>query len=101
MHFRHLASEEYDLFDPLNHVQEGVKKKKNNQNVAPWIGFQKKNSHVVIQVNVTGAREGGLSTGWRAQEKKKNGRYFYFDSITQTYVPLIPGYLSVLCVTAV
>lgn len=24
MHFRHLASEDYDLFDPLNHVWEGV-----------------------------------------------------------------------------
>lgn len=53
MHFRHLASE-YDLFDPLKHVWEGVKKKKNG---APRIGFQG-NSHAVIQANVTGAREG-------------------------------------------
>lgn len=59
MHFRHLASEDYDLFDPLNHVWEGVfffflKRKRN---VALRIGFQG-NTHAVIPAYVTGARDG-------------------------------------------
>lgn len=94
MHFRHLASE-YDLFDPLKHVWEGVKKKKKCR-TADWLSRKQSRCYS----SKRDRREGrARSTGRRAQEEKK-GRYFYFDSITQAYVLLFPvfGYLSVLCV---
>lgn len=80
MHFRHLASKEYDLFDPLNHVWEGVKKKKKRR-TADWLSRKQSRCYS----SERDRREGrGRSAGWRAQKEKK-GRYFYFDFITQTY----------------
>lgn len=70
MHFRHLASE-YDLFDPLNYVWERVKKKKKNS--ALRIGFQG-NSQAIIQVNVTGAREGVVpQVGGHRRRRRREG----------------------------
>lgn len=82
MHFRHLASEEYDLFDPLNHVWEGVKKKKNRRRTTDWLSRKQSRRYS----SEGDRREGrGRSVGRRAHSEEKKGRHFYFDFLTPTY----------------
>lgn len=82
MHFRHLASEEYDLFDPLNHVWEGVKKKKNRRRTTDWLSRKQSRRYS----SEGDRREGrGRFAGRRAHSEEKKGRHFYFDFLTQTY----------------
>lgn len=98
MHFPHLASEDYDLFDPLNHVWEGVRK-----SVGRGSAF--KEALTLLFKHIWQERKGrALSVGQSARSKEMKVRYLGFDSVskTQTYALAVTffGYLSGLCFAA-
>lgn len=98
MHFPHLASEDYDLFDPLNHVWEGVRKSVGR-------GSPFKEALTLLFKHIWQERKGrALSVGQSAREEEMKERYLGFDSVSkaQTWALAVTffGHLSGLCFAA-
>lgn len=74
MHFRHLASKEYDLFDPLNHVWEGVKKPKKTAHC----GLAFKETVTPLFKQTWQARGKGSFCGLEGTEGGEEGKVFLF-----------------------
>lgn len=72
MHFPHLASDDYDLFDPLNHVWEGVRKSVGR-------GSTFKEALTLLFKHIWQERKGrGLSVGQSAREEEMKVFRFWF-----------------------